>query len=165
MAKTTNWQMSVDARLLYERLKLAAVDELVSYKELSVIVRRDVQNEARGILETARRRCMKEDMIVFGTVVNEGLKRLSPSGTIQAGEFFVRHIKKTARKGIATISCLTTEQFNSLSNEEKVMHNTNRSALGILEHISRPSGVKKIEGAVTKEQTALPLAKTLELFK
>ena len=163
--KRTIGEMSVDTRILYERLKKAQVNELVTYQELNDLIKRNVQGEAYFVMATARRRCMAEDMIVYGTVENEGIKRLDPAAIANSGEFFVHRIKKTARRAIKTLSCLTTDEFAGLSNEDKVKHNAYRSAVGVVEHFMKPAQVKKIEAAVTEQQTALPIMRTLEVFK
>lgn len=162
--KKTIGEISVDARLLYERMKQAQFGDVVEYHELTNIIKRNVQNSGYGAMQTARRRCLNEDMIVFDVIENVGLKRLNPAEIANCGESFVQRAKRVSRKGIRVISAITTDQFSALSNEDKVQHNTYRSVLGVIEHMSKPAAVKKIEGAVAREQAALPLIKTLELF-
>lgn len=161
MTKKSIGEISVDARLLYERLKKASVGDLVTYQELGAIISRNVQSESYSVLQTARRRCLNEDMIVFGTVENEGLKRLSPAEIASSGEYYVRHARRTVRKGIKILSALKTEEFDSLSNEDKIRHNADRSALGLFDQMMRPATIKKIEAQVSEEKTALSLAKCL----
>jgi len=65
-------EMSVDTRLLIERLSRVEIGDFVSYKELSEVIGRDVQGAARGNLTTARHRLEVDDAIQFGPVVGKG---------------------------------------------------------------------------------------------
>ena len=69
-------QMSVDATLLAKRLSICAQGDTVFYGDLSAIIHRDIRGAARYILYTARKSCMRESKIVFGTVHGVGLRRL-----------------------------------------------------------------------------------------
>jgi|GEM_PF-3934064 len=79
MEKKPIKEVSADARLLYQRLAKMEVGDFVSYKELREIIGRDVQNEARGYLNTARLMCEREESKTFGVIINEGLKCLNGS--------------------------------------------------------------------------------------
>src|SRR5690348_7295398 len=69
-------ELSLDARLLKQRLDDVKEDEEITYDTLSEIIGRNVQNGARGCLYTALRLVRKENGAIFATVRGVGLKRL-----------------------------------------------------------------------------------------
>lgn len=155
-------ELSVDSKLLYERLKKAGIGETVTYAELSGIVGRDVANGGRGTMMTARRLCQAEHQMVFGTVRKVGLKRLSDQEIVDTGEAVTKHIRKTARRGARRIACAN---YQALANDAKVRHNAQISLLGAIVALSKPSSIKRLEKSVAKEHEQLPVAKTLEVFR
>ena len=163
--KRTIGEITVDARILLDRLKKAAFGEELTYQELNDLIMRDVQGEARGILNTARHRCLIDHKVVFGTIRNIGIKRLNPSEISKSPETAIEHIKKTSRKELRKTACLTQDEYESLDNDDKIKLNTYRSSLGVIAHFTKPAQQKKLYAAVTEQQTALPIMRTLEVFK
>ena len=154
-------QTSIDARLLYEALVEMKVGESISYTVLSAIVKRNVQEDAHGVLCTARRMCERED-IVFGTVFGQGLKRLSDSETVDTGDRAISRVRRAARRGARTVTAIA--DFNALPNEKKIKHNTLLSLLGTVAAFLRPSTVKKMETAITASSGKLSVGDTLKAF-
>lgn len=155
-------ELSIDSRVLYDRLISVQEQGFVSYKELSEIVGRNVQKEAYGNLSTAKKMAMREDRMIFGSIMNEGLKRLNDVETINTGEGVLGKIRRASKKGIRTVSCIA--DYNSLPNESKIKHNATLSALGVLNAITRPNKMKQLEAKVEIAQKTLPVAKTLLAF-
>jgi len=158
----TKDSIHVDATIILARLKKAAPDELIDYKELSELIGRNVQTEARYIMESARRHARKE-RIYFGVVTNVGLKRLDDSGKVKAGAGMLGKIRRTSRRAAKTLAAV--EDFATLPNELKVAHNTALSVYGI---ITQATGRKmqqriseRVDGA---ERGPLAMKKSLELF-
>lgn len=154
-------QMAVDTRLILQRLEQAQPGDLISYKELSGMLGRDVQREARSNLMSAIRAALSSEM-VFGTVRNEGVKRLTDSELAGVGEGTRAHISRTARKAVRKMTLV--ENFAGLTNEEKIRHNTSLSMLGAVGHITSSRQSKLLESRVSVKLEELPLQKTLEAF-
>ena len=156
-------EMSVDARLLYERIVKAAVGDTVTYEELSAVIDRNVQGAARSALNSARARAKRDDSMVFGTIMNSGIKRLDDIEIVGTSEAVMRHMRRTARKQVGTLASI--RDFNALPNDVKVRHNASVSIMGALMQATSAKAVKTVEARVTMTQQPLALAKTLDAFK
>lgn len=154
---------SVDARLLYERLKTAAIGELVLYAELSEIIGRDVQNGARHLVRSALNKALRDDRMVFEAVMDQGYRRLSDVEIVDCSDNTFARMRRMARRQTAKLTSVA--EFEKLPNNLKIKHNTNISMLGALTHLVRPASVKKIEARVSETASQLPSAKVLEHIK
>lgn len=152
---------SIDTKLLLQRLQKAEVGELLTYDELGDIIGRDVQKEARSCLLSAIRSCLSAE-IVFGTVRNVGVKRLTDRELAGIGEDVRSHIGRVARK--ATRKMTLISNFDNLTNEEKIRHNTTISMLGAVGHITSVKANRSLENKVAASLEVLPLQKTLSAF-
>lgn len=154
-------EISVDARMVYERLLTTSVGEVVTYDELTKLIGRNTQNSGRPVIATARRKAMNEHRMVFAAVRNIGFKRLNDGEIVETAQHDVDKIRRTSRRAGRR---LTTVDFDALSNDKKIRHNTYLSMFGALASMTTGGTVKAIEKEVTKAHSALPLAKTLEAF-
>lgn len=154
--------LSIDTKLIYERLASASVGDLIEYSELNDLVQRDIRNGAAGCFQSARRRVERLDGIVFGTVRGVGVKRLSDDEIVASGQAVIDKSRRAARRGYRRLGCV---EFDGLSAESKVKHNTYQSLFSALVAVTKPSAVKKVETKVSQSQESLPLAATLEAFK
>lgn len=163
-AKRSIQELSIDSKLLYERLLKLAVGEEVTYAELSLLIGRSVRADgpAYSNLQTARRMLKRENRIVIGTVRATGVVRLDDCGASKTGQAAIRTINRAARRGVETLSCV---EFDNLPPEEKTRHLAASAALGVTYLCTKQSSVKKIETATGGGQQTLSIANTLELFK
>lgn len=152
----------VDAAIILARLKNSAPGQVIEYKELSNLIGRNVQAEARYIMETARRHAKKE-RIYFGVITNKGLQRLDDAGKVKAGSGMMSKIRRTTRRAAQTLAAV--EDFNSLPNELKIEHNTALSVFGILTQATSKKLQTKISERVEGvEGGVLAMKKSFELF-
>lgn len=156
-------ELSIEARLLTERLKKAEVGEVIPYSELSEVAGRTIQGAARSSLYTAMKRCLNSEGYVFGTVRGVGVKRLSDKEIIGIGDKALPHIRRTAKRAARKMSMV--ENYEGLEHEDKVRHNAMISALGMMAHVANEKQIKKLEDKVHTAQGALPIGRTLEVFK
>ena len=155
-------QISIDAQLLYERLVKAEVEEFISYSELSQIIGRNVQTDARCMLNTARRKAHRENKIIFGVVFGKGLKRAKDEEIAMSGTASIRKISREARRRLKIITCV--QDFDSLSDAAKLRHNTDAALLNCFQGMTQNNNIKKLEAKVSEVGNKLPLVKTLEAF-
>ena len=156
-------ELSIDSRQLYDRLITATSKQsFISYKELSDIIGRNIQKEGRGNLDTARRMALRENQMLFDTVMNEGIKLMDDIETVNTGENTLRRIGKAARSGARKI--ISVSNFDALPNDVKTKHNATLSVLGAFKSITRPRNIKKLEEKIGTVQKQLPVAKTLRVF-
>lgn len=160
--KSPTFIASLDAKRLCLLLESTPVGRLVTYKDLSAAIGRDVQTEARGVLYSARLIVQREISYVFGTVPNEGLKRLSDVEIVQTGAQTVSRIRRASRSGINRITAADPVQ---LPVEARVQMNTYLSLLGMLHTSLQEKRLKQLEERVARAESRLPLDTTLDAFK
>lgn len=158
---TTIAQTSIDAQMLYERIVQLNVGESISYAELSALVGRNVQDEGHGVLATARRMAEREE-IVFGTVMGQGIRRLSDPEIVDTGDHAIARVRRAAKRGANTVTAVA--DFDALPNEKKIKHNTLLSLLGTVTAFMRPATAKKIATSVAQNSGKLSVGDTLRAF-
>jgi hypothetical protein len=155
--------ISLDARMLYERLQKTGVGDVIEYEELTSVIGKDVRNGARRFLDTARNRALNSDHMVFGTIIGVGIKRLSDVDIVSTGEYTRRRIRRMSGRAIKTLTAV--RDFNSLPNDAKIRHNTFVSLYSAISHASSNPSVKRIEAQVSESNSKLALIRTLEALK
>jgi hypothetical protein len=155
-------ELSVDTRLIEQRLMAAKTDEIVPYTELSGIIGRDVQSTARHVLNSAINRGLANGA-VFATVFNVGIKRLADVEIVATGDSAAVKMRRLARRAVRKLSLV--KDFSAMPRQIQVRHNTLVSVMGAVAHFSKESAIKKVEAKVAESSQALPLGKTLEVFK
>lgn len=155
-------ELSLETQVIVERLGKAAVGDLVTYQELRDLTGLDVQHDGRGVMESARRICQRDSRMVFGAVMNEGLKRLDDQGIVGTGGVTLKRIGRAARRGVRTLGCV--KDFDALPESARVEHNMSVSVLGALGQMTKRNKLEQVRLAVSNAQTKLPLARTLEMF-
>ena len=157
-------EISVDSHAVYVRITQLKPGEIVLYSELSSLIGRDFQLYGRGNLETAERIALRDDKMVFASVRNVGVKRLENEEIpFVVGGGTITKIRRAARRcGKKIIAA----DYDALSNDGKIRHNTGLSVLGAFVQMTRPKAIAKIDSAVELEAlNRLTFAKTLEQFK
>jgi hypothetical protein len=160
--KRTVGILSVDTQALVDKLMEIEVGGAISYKELSELVGRDVQDKHRYLLASARRRLERSERIVFDVLKGEGLVRIGDDDIAMGSTRTVGRIHRAALRGRRR---LAAGDYNAMSRRAQTVHNTNLSVLGVMEHFTRPSQVKKLEGKIESGGKSLPLQKTLAIFQ
>lgn len=158
--KRVTSELSVEAKLLYERLVKCEVGDIVPYAELSNIAGRDVRQRARGAMMTARRKVEREDRLVFGVVRSVGVKCLSDSQIIGAQQAKIDHVRRTVSRSSRQLKCV--RDYSQLSRDEQIRHNAYLSIAGMIAHSTSGRQVKRIESRVADLGRVLPLGHLLE---
>jgi hypothetical protein len=157
-------EASIDTRLLFERLKKLGPGEIVPYPELAEIIGRDVQRgKGYSSALSARNMLLNESpRIVIEAVAKEGLKRLTDHECAMIGPSVINGIRRKVRKGAKKLAAV--QNFDGLTREEKVAHNTGLSMLGAIQQAVSAKAVGRIEKEVERAVQAIPVSKTLALF-
>ena len=140
-------------------LREVEVGTTISYKELSDSIKRDVQHLARGNLNTARWRLMKDEGIVFGTVIKEGCRRLDDEGIVATGAQDVQRIRKISKRAIQRLA--QVQNFGSLPTEKQKEHLVLSAQFGMIAHAGKDRVQKKL---IAKTDPA-KLIPSVELLK
>lgn len=160
--KAPTFVASIDAKRICVLLASSHVGQLIPYREMSEAIGRDIQTEARTVLNTARRIVQRDRSYVFGTVPKEGLKRLSDVEIVQTGAQTVSKIRHASRRGINRITAADPVQ---LPIESRVQMNTYLSVFGMLHVSLQEKRLKQLEERVARAESRLPLDTTLDAFK
>lgn len=161
--KTIN-EKSIETQTLIKRLSEMRRGDTISYKELSNLIGQDVQTKAYCYCKTARERCLKDFGLVFEPITNEGLKCMTEEEVALSGQFGIQKIRRLSKREKSKLHH-GIDNFEGLTNEAKIAHNTAASILGIFDLISKPKEILKIEAQITNKIDMIPAKKALELFK
>jgi hypothetical protein len=155
------FEASSDTRFIDQTLGKAEPGQTITYTELSDAIGRDVRKHARSSLMSALRMQLNEGR-VFEAIANEGYRRLTDQEIIktQAAKGLSR-ISRTARKTARKVACA---EFQKLSNDDKVAHNTQLSMLGAVGQMTKPKAMIAVEKAVRDKGNELPIGDTLRLM-
>lgn len=155
-------EISVDAQTLISRLRKMQKGEAVSYKELSALISADVQQKARGYLNTARNRLLMDEAMVFEAVRGIGIKRMDDAQIISVGDQTTGKIHRASKRALRKLNC---SDAGNLTNDQKVELNTAASIAGCIALMTRPSKLNLIRAAVKQAENRLATGRTLDLFK
>lgn len=156
-----SFEMSIDTRVVYDRLKAAAVGEVVSFNALSEALGRKVEGDCSNV-QSALRRLINIDGVVFDNVRGTGYKRLNDIEIVGTAEREREALRRQAKKAVRRLTCV--QHFDALPNDIKIKHNAAVSGFGAIAAMMTPGSMKKLEASVEKASQQLPLAKTLEAF-
>ncbi len=160
--RKSQFEMSIDTRTLYDLLIKANVGDTVTFTAMSEALGRPVQGSEPS-LQSALRHAFNQDECAFGNVRTVGYRRLTDAEIVGSGEIETSLIRRRAKKAGKRLSYV--ENYDKMTPDEKIKHNSYMSIFSALSQITKTSAIKKIEGAVAKHGESLPLAKTLEAFK
>jgi hypothetical protein len=162
MASKSLPELSIDSTTLYNQLAKLKIDEFISYSELNKLITRDVQDEARPNLTTARNMARRNNGIVLGVIVNQGLKRLKDEEIVGIGMKSIRSIGKASRKAMKQLICV--KDFDNMPSESQTKHNTLLSVLGVVNTIVKPKKIALIESKISTAHKKLSIQETLDFF-
>jgi len=158
-------EISTDTKILINYLEKEFVKEgrdFIPYSELSAAINRDVQQGARHLMDTAKKRVQAEHNLLLRPVFGEGIKKTTDlSG---ACDHTIKCIGRKARRTVKEVSNATIGK--ELCNDELIHVNSRLSHLGAIMVFTKPKAVKRIESEVRKRGTSqIPTADTLKLFE
>lgn len=84
----------------------------------------------KSVLRSARNALRAESRILFGTIVGEGLKRLSDQDKVRKPEAFKKRVLRGAGREIRDLA--TISSFEQLSKTDQHSVTTNRTVLNVL---------------------------------
>jgi len=156
---------SIYAQQLYNRLRQVQPGDIITYGEMNDLVGMKVQapGDGYGYLNTARNMCLRNDRIVFRPVHNVGLERLTDNKIAEVGYSFIGSVQRKSKKGISELT--SVKDFEVLSNDEKIRHNTALSILGVFASISKSKKITMLENKVKESKKSFSFEETIKLFE
>jgi hypothetical protein len=152
-----------DAQILVSLLREVEPGGVVTYKALNSAIAGDVQGRSRSRLVTARRIAQNQHAITFGTLTNEGLRRLTSSELATSdAEKQTSSIGRKARRASKRLQCADQSE---LSSEEQVSLVLHSSVQFVVSHTTKKRSRARLEAKLEKSQAkAISLNETLLLF-
>lgn len=151
-------ELSIDTRLIIERLDKAAIGDVVSYSELSGIIGRDIST-AYHLTRTARKKLLASKKY-FEPVPGVGFKRCNDSEKVASGGTYITKSRRACKRG-ATITT-SVDNYDTMSKDDQIRHNSQLSLMLTIRAMSTPSKLKAIESRVEDAQQSLTMKKTLD---
>lgn len=158
--KPAMFEMSVDARLLKQRLAKVSPGETISYTELGKEISRMVCG-ATSELQSARRSLFNDEGIFFSPVRGYGLQRLTDEAKVDASVSDLSKVRKAAKRGAKKLA--SVEKYDALPPEKQLQHTIRMTAFTALAHISSDKNVEAIKSKVSTAKE-LPIAETIAAF-
>jgi len=160
--KSTIGQINVETQDVIDYLSKCKVGDIITYQELNRIALGDTQAEKRHVIQTARKRLLADYEMVFDVIMKVGLKRLSDQEIVETSASGFSRIRRIAKKR----SCqLTVVNYDELSTEKQIEHNTNLAAYGAVSFMTQSKQIKKIKGKIENHNEKLQIGETLRLFQ
>jgi len=155
--------MSVDTRLLYQRLCKIEEGEEISYGELGALIHRDVRTAAKHTLDSARQIAQRLDRIVFVAIAGKGLKRLANEEIpVVSNTSRIKKINSQSRRWQQDLSCA---DYDRLSKSAQSEYNLGLSLVSAAAAISSDKAIETVQRKMANTSTGiLPLASTLQAF-
>lgn len=156
-----SFQMSADARLIYQRMKLASFGETIPYAQIEAQVSRPI-TAIRGAIQTARRRLLRDDGMVFANVRGVGLMRCSDAAIVDGATADTVAIRRRASRAVEKLTKVA--DFSALPPARQLEHTTRMSVLGAIATMTRESSLQKVRTAAQGRSRELPMAETIRAF-
>lgn len=154
-------EASIDVQQLVNRMKQMAPEELVTYKELTQLIGRDVTVH-RHLTDSARKILMRDHNMVFRSVINEGLKRLADCDVVDV--VLDDRRKRIYRQAAVASRELTTVDYARLGSDKQTRHNTGMALFGALYQATSKTAVKRLQQRVANAGGAIDNSGILRLI-
>ncbi len=151
-------ELSIDTRLIMERLDACNIGDVVSYDELSQIIGREITS-CYYLTTTARKRLLAANKY-FEAVPGVGFRRCNDSQKVAGGGAYLQRSRRACKRG-ATITA-SVDDYDAMSKGDQRQHNAQLSLLLTMRAMSTPSKVKAIEAKVEDSHQRLSMKSTLE---
>jgi hypothetical protein len=152
--------LAIESKIVLDRLSKAQPGETIPYAELDKLTGCDVRKK-RCAIHTPISKLLVEQGMVFICERGVGIRLLHNSEIPSLGQRDITRVSNISRR---CIKRLTAVNFESLSSEEKVSHNTALTLLSLFQRGSSNKSMKLVEESVKRQANPLPMAETLKLF-
>ena len=154
--------ISADAQILAAMLAKLEPGELLTYDAASAAIGRCVRTVARGILQTAIRRALRDHGIVVECVFNAGYRRVVGDALVKSQRAGADRIRGEARRRAEKLGKL---DFSAVDNATRLDAAAQLSLYGVVAHLSTEKGIQRIAAASEKAEAGrLAIGSTLKLF-
>jgi hypothetical protein len=159
MSNKPSFELSADSRFLLQELRKIRVGETVVYDALSTAIGRPVRGNFSS-LQTAVRRLLRDDGIVFANVRGVGFKRLDDASIVRLGESETDATRRRARRTVRKLTSI--RDYAALTPAMQLRHTALVSVNAMVADVTRDQSVKKVEHASGGRSGELPIAQTIK---
>jgi len=161
--KRKRFGRSFEVLELIKNLSILKQGESIKYSTLTEIIMGDCSpgGVKYPYLLSARRILTNENKMLFRAVPNEGLERLDDPGIVNRSDKKLAAATRAAEK---EMRILTFVDFEKLSPEHQLTHNTNMSVFNVLKTVGATDKVKKIRNEIGNLGNRLEIAETIKAF-
>ena len=86
----------------------------------------------KSVLRSARRALRSESGVLFGTIIGEGLRRLTVADKVKKPEAFKKRVFRGAGRELKDLASISDPEYNNLEKASQHSVTTNRTVLNIL---------------------------------
>lgn len=158
MPKPLTFEMSADARFLYQRLRACEIGQILTYGELSSVISKPVAG-ATPSLRTAMKAALRDDSYVFGAIRGVGIKRLNDVEITNQGDAEIASTRRKARRAVRKLTAV--RDFNAMPQKTQLRHTALVSTAAIIADVTREAAIAKVEAVSSGRSKELPIAETL----
>jgi hypothetical protein len=146
--------ISADSITIYNRLRQCQIGEIVTYKELSSLIGRNIL-KTRGNLYTAMRRAARDDGMAFATVLKLGVKCISDKEIVHEQRGTISRIRRAARKIEQRVSLI--KDFVALPVEDQTEALCSVTWAHLVRHSAGAGAQKRLREKCKGESRSLPI--------
>ena len=143
-------------RTLVELLRTVALGALITHEAIIKAIGVSDKAAASGFLNTARRRLLREELILFDTVRGEGLRRCIPGDTVGRGTFR-RGVHRASGRDLKRCEAEAVN-YEGLTNQQQNTLNVETATAGVLRLSTTMKTQKKLAAAVEESNVTLTAA-------
>jgi hypothetical protein len=140
MSNKPSFELSADSRFLLQELRKVSVGETIVYDALSAAIGRPVKGNFSS-LQTAVRRLLRDDGIVFANVRGVGFKRLDDASIVRLGESETDATRRRARRTVRKLT--SVRDYASLTPAMQLRHTALVSVNALIVDVARDQSVKR----------------------
>lgn len=161
--RSAPFERSIETSELIKRLSVLNQGDVIKYDDLATTAMGDCS--PGGIkyyyLLSARKVLLSHHNMLFRAVPNEGLERLIDSQIVSRS---VKKLSNITRRAKNEMRILTFCDFDKLTSEQRLTHNTNMSVLNVMKTVGQADKVNKIKMQIGNMGSRLEIAETIEAF-
>lgn len=155
------FQISQDSRLLIMTLKAAGIGDIITDRQLEDAIGKSLR-DAPGPLQTAFKRLMRDENMVFGRIRKVGYQRLADSQIVASGASDAERIRRQANRSVERQMKV---DFDRLTTADKTQFTTQVSVMGSIAMMTKPKSLARVADAASKAgRPELPISETLRMF-
>lgn len=161
--KRPRFGRSFEVLELIKMLSSLKQGDTIKYSDLTELIMGDCSPGGLKYtyLLSARRILTTDYKMVFRAVPNEGLERLDDPGIVNRSD---KKLAAATRAADKEMRILTFVEFEKLTPDLQLTHNTNMSVFNVLKTVGATDKVKKIRNEISNMGNRLEISETIKAF-